>query len=243
MSILDPAASGTQAVDQTVPPAATPAETATVPEWIKELPEPLRAEKGLHKFKDRDALAASYVELQRKLGTSVHIPKDESDAAEWEKLFSRLRPESPDKYELPAEGFTEEDAAALKKTAYENGLSAKQAKALASLIADSEKKKQTATLEGMKSRSEEASSVLKQEYGKDFDGNLELARKALTHLFPGATEKLSGSGLDDNPAFIRGLVSLGKRLGEDSFISGAPPAKKVADPYDWMKERFKNTEE
>lgn len=241
MSLLDPV-SVTQA-DPVISPDASPAEPSIVPSWISELPEPLQKEKGLHKFKDRDALAASYVELQRKLGTTVQIPKADAEAADWEKFFSRIRPESPEKYELPAEGFTEEEAANLKKAAYENGLSAKQAKALAELIAVSDKRKQESTIEGLRTRSEEAAAVLKQEYGKEFDGNLELARKALNHLFPGSTEKFNGSGFDDNPAFIRGLVSLGKRLGEDSFVAGSAPAKKSADPYDWMKERFKNTEE
>ena len=240
MSLLDPA-TVTQA-DPVISPEATPAEPSDVPSWIKELPEPLQKEKGLHKFKDRDALASSYVELQRKLGTTVQIPKADADPADWEKFFSRIRPESPEKYELPAEGLTEEDVANLRKAAFENGLSTKQAKALAELIATSEKKKQDSTLEGLKARSEEAAAVLRKEFGSEFEGNLALAKKALENLFPGSLEKFNGSGFDDNPAFIRGLVSLGKRLGEDSFVAGAPPAKKSSDPYDWMKERFKTTD-
>jgi len=235
--LLDPGSTPDTQSSTSVPDNGT---TTTPPSWISELPEPLRGEKSLHKFANRDEVAKSYVELQRKLGSSIQIPKSDADPAEWEKVFSHLRPESPDKYEVPTEGFTETAIADIKKAAFESGMTPTQVKNLTSVLSVEQKRQKEASETAIAAEITAATEVLKKEYGSEIEASLGIAKKALEVLFPGASKKLIGSGIDNNPEFIKGLVTLGKRLGEDSIVSGGPVKTKAqnADPYDWMNERF-----
>jgi len=70
-------------------------------DWRTSLPEELRTEKSLEKYKSVPEVAKAYVEASKLMGNAVHMPKADATQEEFDKFYARLgRPESPDKYEL-----------------------------------------------------------------------------------------------------------------------------------------------
>ena len=210
---------------------------ASVPEWLSGADESLK--KSLAKFKEPMAVGRAYAELEKKLGSSVQIPKEDASPEEWGKFFSRIgRPDSPEKYELPKEVLTDELRAKLAKEAFEAGATPKMVKALVGTIVEDAKTREAEFVKKQEAEYNEAVGVLKGEYGAKFDENLALANKALTGLFPSAAKMIVERGLGNDPALIRDLVALGSRLGEDKLVSGAPAAKEAPHPYEWMRKAF-----
>jgi len=84
-----------------------------------------------------EALVRSYNELERKLGGTLPVPKDEDDAEALERLYGALgRPSSPDEYEIePPHPLIEPDPD-LNRRLHEAGFSQKQAQLVYELAAD-----------------------------------------------------------------------------------------------------------
>src|SRR5687767_2499597 len=85
--------------------AATESAPAPTGAWFEKLPDGLKSEKSLQKFKDEGALAQSYLELEKRMGGSLKIPgkdaKPEEIAAYREKIGV---PKSAAEYDLSSLG-------------------------------------------------------------------------------------------------------------------------------------------
>lgn len=230
--LLDPGTPGNQ--EQ---PGGTPAASL-----VGELDESLRGEKSLGKFKDKNELAKSYVELERKLGSALQMPGKDASDEDWGKFFSKVgRPEAPDKYELPAEGLSDSLKQRIREEAFKAGATPKQVKAIVDSMVLDAKANVEAFKQQQEARKNEAVAALKKEYGAEFDSKIVLANKALVALFPSAASTFLENGLANHPALIRDLAALGARLGEDKLVHGESAAAKNKDPYAWMLDEFKQT--
>jgi len=247
MAILDldssaPAA-GSDNQGQQAPAKAEAAVSA--PEWLSDIDESLKGDKSLHKFsgeKWKENLAKSYVELEKKLGSTVQVPKEGASEEEWGKFFSKIgRPDSPDKYELPGE-IADEVKAVVAKEAFKNGVTPKQLQSVIAALQQGGQAQMAKADEAVQKEYETAVSTLKSEYGNDFDSNVQLAAKALHGLFPNGSAAILEKSLGNDPRLIRDLVALGKRLGEDGIVKGEAPAAKKSHPYDWMRTEFKSAD-
>ena len=71
-------------------------------DWKGALPEELRGNESLGKFKSAAELAKSYLSMEKLVGRkTVGMPDENSSEEEWGTLFDRLgRPSSADKYEI-----------------------------------------------------------------------------------------------------------------------------------------------
>lgn len=207
------------------------------------LPEDMKANPRLTKFKDVVSLAKSYDHLETKLGSTVVIPSIE--ASEDEKrvfaekiskvpgimfeprteqdvdtLFRKLgRPGAPDEYvyELPSDdAITSDQLQAINQEAFNMGLTQKQAQALMSRkIAemDSTKKAIEAKISG-------SEAYLKQVWGAAFDERMAAAKSAVGIIqqnHPEAAEELLTSTLAHNPAVISMLAEIGHTVKEKSI--------------------------
>jgi len=202
-------------------------KTQAVPEWLATVKDKKLAEnETLRRFKDVDSLAASHVELRSKLGANpVSIPDEKAPQEKWDEFYGRLgRPEKPEKYEFSkVEGIEPhaETESAFRVQAHKLGLTQKQADGLNRWVGELAKTHAETGLQAHNKAVEEAELGLKKEWGKDFDGNLVIAQKAL-HRFGGKDlgERLKAKGLDGDPVVVKFFHALGKATGEDADLKG-----------------------
>lgn len=92
--------------------------------WI---PEELRTNPSLEKFKEPGAVVKSYVELEGRVG-KMSVPKDDAAPEAWEAYYSTRRPTSPDDYGIKApDGGDPEAAKWFAQKAHLRGLDKRQA--------------------------------------------------------------------------------------------------------------------
>lgn len=194
-------------------------------DWRTGLPEDLRTKDTFSKFKDVPSLAKSYMELEQHLGKSTVLPGEDAKPEDYDAFFKKWgRPDKFDEYKFPEklpEGMAidEKFGGSVKALAHDLGLNKKQFDKLVKWgveqsVGMSQLKQQQAE-EGMKS--------LKTEWGFSYDNNIEKAHRALA-LLVNFDDKhpmvkiIDETGLGDNPAFIKFLVELGDRFGEDGLV-------------------------
>ena len=174
------------------------------------------------KFKTKGDLAKSYLELQKKLGVWPGENASEEDKAQF---FARIgRPETADAYEIDfsevPDGFIDKDKAIadIKKSAYEAGLSAVQAKKLAASTAATLKQQVAALADARKT----ADTELRKEWGEHYDDNLALVGKVVNEYGgDGIVHFLDKTGAGNNPDFIQMMAKLGQALSEDTLVGGS----------------------
>ena len=226
--VAEPAVIATAAAEPVAAPqapiAAEPASASI--SWLEGLPEDLRNEPSLRNFTDSATLAKSYVHAQRMIGADkVALPGKSATDDEWRNVYQKLgAPEDPNQYEFErAEVFDDATFESFKNTAYEIGLSNKQAKEVASHF----EKQVTDGREVMAQRAEEArfggEQELRQEFGQYFEQRLGQAQAAArtvmgdTAIFD-EIKLADGRSLGDHPAIIRTFSRMAEMLGEDGLV-------------------------
>jgi hypothetical protein len=220
---------------------------AAPPSWMSGLPDDLRNEKGLSKFKDIGGLAKSYLSAEKVVTSSIRIPgesaspeekaafyeklgnvqgivklPEEGDTKGLEDLYTRLgRPESPSAYKVElATGETIEspEIANLLQAAHGAGLNQNQVQAVLGVYNGIMER----FVEQSQVAKDEAYQTLKKEWGSNFDDNLSAANvalKAYHEKFPKEMEKLtSDPHTSNNPAILALFAELGSRMGEGRSI-------------------------
>lgn len=174
-------------------------------------------------FKDGAAAAVAFRNLEKVMGgEKLPRPKGDDDAAGWDATYKALgRPDKPDDYKLPVPdggdgAFAKEAAPVLHKL----GLSQKQAAGLAEWWNTHATKVQADAAAAQATASEAEMVQLKQEWGGQYDANVEAGRRAARQfgLDAAAIGKIE-SGLG-SAATIKLLTKLGLALGEDPGPAG-----------------------
>lgn len=207
-------------------PTGNPAGNSA-PQWYDALPEETRGLIQNKGWKDPQDVISSYSNLEKllgadKAGRGLVLPKEDADAGEWGKVYDRLgRPTSPDGYKLPVpEGDTGEFAKIAAGKFHELGLSAKQAEQLADWYNTQTSGMMSQSEQGLLAQSESDMANLEQEWGQNFDANIEASRRAVREF---------GFNEQELEAMERGLgtanmmkkfADIGKRLGESQFVEG-----------------------
>ncbi len=84
-----------------------------------------------------EALARSYVELERKLGTSIPRPADEKDCDAYSKLYQILgRPDSPQDYDIDVSNDDIQIDSSINQRLFDAGLTTAQAQLVYDLAAE-----------------------------------------------------------------------------------------------------------
>lgn len=192
------------------------------PSWI---PEELKTQKTLHKFKEPNAVFKSYVELEKKINAKgVILPNEKSTPEEWNSYYKTIgRPDSPDGYKLNNEGVTVDEN--LQKAAvtmfHEAGLNNKQADILNSKWNALQKELADSQAKQVEQMQQKVTAEFKKEWGNNFDINLKKADDAGHRVFgKGFMDALLATGLNNSPDVIKGLHKLSTVIGEHSFTTG-----------------------
>lgn len=216
------------------------AETTQVAEWMKDLPESLQQSGTLAKFKSKEALAKSYIELEKKHGGSVAVPSRDASPEEWERFYDRVgRPKTADEYAIDRGKADDTFVKAFKQAAHEAGLTVSQAEKVFGTVTKVTESQRQAAVKQYTARMKEADALLRREYGPQYDARLSDAKKAYDTLFDETLRgEIAESGLANNPRFIKVLAALGPQIRGDSFLQGANGTKGPKDPLAWMDEKY-----
>jgi hypothetical protein len=193
-------------------------------DWKESLPDSIRANESLGKFKDVGALANSYIELQRMMGSRDKLPNAESKDEEWSTHYEKLgRPKDTSGYkfpDIPKEYAVSDDfKGALTGLAHQMGLNQRQFDNMVSwgmsqskAIGDRQAEVTAGLMKG-----------LKDKWGFAADANMERAHKTIAMLAGYKADHpfvkwLEESGNDRNPVIMDFFYDVSKQFEEDNFV-------------------------
>ena len=198
--------------------------------WHDELPEDLRSDETLKRFKSPADLGKSYVEARKKFGNPeklMTIP-DEADAKAWNEVYDKLgRPKDPKEYEFASvDGidFDKEGIPQYQEMFHKLGLTKSQVTGLTKEYAAmraQEIQKYTA----QEQEQQQAELVkMKAEIGD----KLEIFNNVVERTFNSINERMGGElykkleakGLTHDPVILKFMYEIGKQNMDDSLRAG-----------------------
>lgn len=211
--------------DLTPPPdpaLAPPPDPPPPPSWLEGLPADLRGSPSIVKFKEPAALAKSYVELEKNFGNALRPPKPDADQKEFDAFYRKLgRPVTPEEYQITKPDdveLDEETEKRIRTQAYRLGLNGRQTQEMVNAYAGEVRE----AIGIRKGEVENADAALKEKWGGNYERNLSIVGRTLSHLDPegGLSKELSRTGLGNHPGMIELFLNYGKLLVEDGLIVG-----------------------
>jgi hypothetical protein len=186
------------------------------PAWMAQLGnvEAEKAEK-LSKFEKIGDLANNYLELEKKLGSSIVKPGDDASDEEREAFYRALgKPESADKYSIEGE-----QAEMFRKMAYENNLTDAQAKAFFKSLQEVGNNAIAQQKAAFDAQAKDTQAALQKEYGKDYPTKIEMLKRGVA-AYGGEKmgAKLQQAGLLGDYDVVKMFIL----LGEQSAEAGSP---------------------
>ena len=196
--------------------------------WKESISETYRNDPNIQKFTEIDALAKSYINATRMIGQDkVVIPTNNSTEDQWNEVYDKLgRPESAEKYKLEAKSevvpIEETAVKQFAENAHKLGLNNKQAQGILEFYKNSMEQTAKQTQIDAETAQAQAQQVLRQEWGKSYDANIQKAASLAKANMKAEVLDLpmkDGSRLGDNPDIIKGFAKIADMLSEDKIIS------------------------
>ena len=203
------------------------------------LPDDLKENATLQKFKDVGGLSTSYLAMQEMLGSRVKMPSEESTEDELTEFYSKLgRPESPDKYEIniPTDGGTSEQVVydqtlydGFLQEAHKHGLTNKQAQAAIDFYNHMGVDQKINSDAALSQARVNAETALKKEWGPaQYDKNLALSRRAFNRFADDDLKKfVNDNGIANNVAMIKFLHKIGTAFSDPNMAGDGKDAGSV----------------
>ena len=190
------------------------------------LPDDLAREPSLRNFDSVDKLAKSYVHAVRKMGVPadqlMRVPQNADDPA-WNDVYNSMgRPETPDQYYFD-ERFADANLDDFRNIAHNLGLSQNQAEKILDMYsqANYDQMQEAETRHG--EMQAQGINALQKEWGKSYNENVELARRAFTNFASKeALDIMEDSGLGNHPEIVKMFSKIGNLLKEDGIMVGEP---------------------
>jgi len=195
---------------------------------IESIPEELRADPNIKKYKDIGELAKGHLETVKLIGRKgVIVPNENSPKEDIDKFFNSIgRPEKADLYQfVPKEGLNEaiqpneESIKAYKDIAHKTGLTQAQASALNDWYMETMNNQLNQQANANSKSREDSETKLRGEWGKDYPDNLLLAQKVVMK-YGGQEAAVAFGELGNNTAVLKMLANMGKKVSEDALARG-----------------------
>jgi len=204
----------------TVTPVASGSASGGSGSWLDTLPDEFKSDASIQGFKSPVDLVKSYIHAQKMVGADkIPVPGKHATEDDWKSVFKKLGlPESPDKYELQAEGADPEFIKGFKEAAHKYGILPKQAQELYGWYSQMQKSAVEKAKADYETQTKMNLDKLKEEWGGDaeYTKNLSMAKRALFNFFGKDTvEWVEKTGLGNDPQFIKLMHKVGKSMGED----------------------------
>ena len=195
-------------------------------------------------FGDTAGLAKGYSELFTKMGSSVKIPTADTPAEEVSAFYKQCgRPDTADGYTKPTLGEGEAlDAGLFGKMAaiaHKRGASDELFSEMTNGFIEHAKhlqaqQKEAEAVEFNRYR-EEADRKLHDDYGADYDKNIELSKRAYTEYANDELKELLTTdkyiGIRNEPCFIDMMVKMGIKNMDDTLVKGDGHPEPPKDDY------------
>lgn len=196
---------------------AEPELKAWAAQLSKDLKENKEAVKTLAQFEDISSLAASYIELEKKIGSMHTIPGEKADKEELEAFYKKLgKPETADKYGFKQEWDAEKRFA---QAAYDANLSDAQAKSLYAFFHKIGEDQKAQFAESVKKQAQETDEALKKEFGNKTEEKIHQYSRALKTFGTDAVFlQLEQTGLAYHPDFVKMFIKIGEALAESHTV-------------------------
>jgi len=207
----------------------------TAKSWKETISEEFRNDPNISKFTEIDALAKSYINATKMIGSDkIAVPTNNSTEDQWNEVYNKLgRPESPDKYKLDFKSevapVDEQAIKSFAEVAHKTGLNEKQAQA----ILDFYKQNSENSVQQLKIDTEtaqaQAEQQLRQEWGKQYESNITKAASVAKANMSGDVLDMQlkdGTRLGDHPEVIKGFAKIAGLLSEDKM---ATPESETVD--------------
>ena len=201
------------------------------------MPVGLKDEPSLQTFDSVDKLAKSYVNAVKMIGGNpdnlVSLPQE---GESWDEIYNKLgRPDRADGYD-----FGEDDEGVMddfKEFAHTNNLTQNQADNLLDLFSEIQQDEAQREQQEMDDLKVETTMGLQKEWGKNYDGNLDYARRAYAQFgTPELTEIMDGSGFGNHPEVIKAFSRVGQLLGEEALAVGTGLGRNQMSPQSAQEE-------
>ena len=209
------------------------------PEW---LPEELRSDASLAKFKDVAGLAKSYSQLEKRFGVPpeqlLKLPSKE-DAPEWGEVFDKLgRPKDPKGYEFAAPaGVPEPMLQGFRTAAHAAGLNPRQAASVMQFYGQAQGQAQEMQAAQVVEQTTAAETELKAEWGGNYAAKVHSITRAIENF--GGKEALAAvneAGLGRNPQALRMLAKMADALSEAGALKGSSSGGQAATTPEQARE-------
>lgn len=238
----DPPAGG---APSTASPETPPATTGPEKPWQDQLSPDLKINPVMQRFQTPDALAKSYLELNKVMSGGnrdahvVTIPANEDEKA-WTELYGKLgRPETSADYKLEVElPETLERDEGLEKvfrdSAHKHGLSAKQAQGLFKDFITAQVDRFNTSTAAHQQSLLEAETALKTEWGAAYEQKLQTIGEVLGKYSTDSFKTmLDETGLGNNVEMLRFVDQVVRALGDDTIdTTGSGAHSQVMTPAD-----------
>ena len=201
------------------------------------MPEGLRDEPSLQTFDSVDKLAKSYVNAVKMIGGNpdnlISLPQE---GESWDSFYNQLgRPEQADGYDFgeDVDGVLDD----FKSFAHQNNFTQNQADNLLELFGDIQEEDAKNEEQAMEDLKVETTIGLQRDWGKNYDGNLDYARRAYAQFGTAElTEVLDGSGFGNHPEMIKAFSKVGQLLGEEALAVGTGLGRNQMSPQSAQEE-------
>ena len=202
-------------------------ESPESPSWLDSLPDDLKSNETLTRFKDPASLASSYLEARSKIGADmIARPGQDAGPEQWDSVFEKLgKPESPDDYQLtPVEGveIQQEMAKSFKEQAHKAGLLPSQVDSLFGWYSQTTADMLNAENDRINQLAAESTEKLKEEFGSEFDSRIQAVSQMIDYIADGDEELIEhiSKTFGNDAAFIKIGDRFAKMLTENKLIVG-----------------------
>jgi hypothetical protein len=195
---------------------------------IDTISEDVRKDPNIAKYKNIDELAKGHLETVKLVGRKgVIIPGENATQEEKDKFLNSLgRPEKPEGYKFtpidklhPEIQITPESENVFRGVAHKLGLTQAQTDNLNNWYLGAMSAMLNQRDEKAVNETKAAETALRQEYGGEYEQNINLAKKLVTKFFGKEGAEAFGD-LGRKPSVLKGLVALGKKMSEDAVNHG-----------------------
>jgi hypothetical protein len=203
------------------------------------MPEGLRDEPSLQTFDSVDKLAKSYVNAVKMIGGKpenlITLPQEgESRDSLWNQMG---RPEQPNGYDFTEYGDDNGELDGFREFAHETGLSQEQADSILGLYNNIQEEENSDYVQQMEDMKIQTQINLQREWGRNYDGKLDYAKRAYGQFgTPELSKLMDESGMGNHPEVIRAFSKVGEMLGEDSLVIGSGLGGSRTSPEDAKNE-------